>query len=137
MPIILREIPNTFPEFHWVHWETEQGSTHCFADTLQVRVNPLSPNIHIQILQTDLHTFPLRISWENLVKDQIIIFLFVIILLILIDFAHDSLWISLGENWFWALLGLKGLIKPATQANAASILHATTFSTMMKETSLQ
>ena len=26
------------------------------------------------------------------------IFLFVIILLILIDFAHDSLWISLGEN---------------------------------------
>ena len=37
------------------------------------------------------------------------IFLFVIILLILIDFAHDSLWISLGENWFWALLGLKGL----------------------------
>ena len=25
-------------------------------------VNPLSPNIHIQILQTDLHTFPHRIS---------------------------------------------------------------------------
>ena len=24
--------------------------------------NPLSPNIHTQILQTDLHTFPLRIS---------------------------------------------------------------------------
>ena len=23
---------------------------------------PLSPNIHIQILQTDLHTFPYRIS---------------------------------------------------------------------------
>ena len=35
--------------------------------------NPLSPiNIHIQILQTDLHTFPLRISLENLVKDQIV-----------------------------------------------------------------
>ena len=32
-----------------------------------------------------------------------------IILLILIDFADDSLWISLGENRFWALLGLKGL----------------------------
>ena len=32
-----------------------------------------------------------------------------IILLILIDFAHDSLWISLAENWFWALMGLKGL----------------------------
>ena len=25
-------------------------------------INPLSPNIHIQILQTDLHTFPLRIT---------------------------------------------------------------------------
>ena len=25
-------------------------------------LNPLSPNIHIQILQTDLYTFPLRIS---------------------------------------------------------------------------
>ena len=24
--------------------------------------NPLSPNIHIQILQTDFYTFPLRIS---------------------------------------------------------------------------
>ena len=30
----------------------------------------LSPNIHIQILQTDLHTYPYRISWENLFKDQ-------------------------------------------------------------------
>ena len=26
-----------------------------------VWVNPLSPNIHLQILQTDLHTFPLKI----------------------------------------------------------------------------
>ena len=31
---------------------------------------PLSPNIQIQILQTDLYTFPLRISWENLIKNQ-------------------------------------------------------------------
>ena len=29
---------------------------------LFVPLNPLSPSIHIQILQTDLHTFPLRIS---------------------------------------------------------------------------
>ena len=34
-------------------------------------INPLRPNIHKQILQTNLHTLPLRISWENLVKDQI------------------------------------------------------------------
>ena len=33
-------------------------------------MNPLSPNIHIQILQTDLYTFPWRISWEILIKDQ-------------------------------------------------------------------
>ena len=33
-------------------------------------VNPLSPDIHIQILQTDLHTFTGGISWENLKKDQ-------------------------------------------------------------------
>ena len=29
--------------------------------TGEVRLNQLSPNIHIQILQTDLHTFSLRI----------------------------------------------------------------------------
>ena len=33
-------------------------------------INPLSPNIHIQILQTDLYTFPYKISWEKLIKDQ-------------------------------------------------------------------
>ena len=38
-------------------------------------LNPLSPNIHIQILQTDLHTFSWRTSWENLVKDQIFFYL--------------------------------------------------------------
>ena len=32
-------------------------------------INPLSPNIHKQILQTDLYTFPYRISWEKLIKD--------------------------------------------------------------------
>ena len=28
------------------------------------RFNPLSPNIHIQTLQTDLHTFPKRMTFE-------------------------------------------------------------------------
>ena len=32
-----------------------------------------------------------------------------IIWLILIDVALDNLWILLGENWCWSLLGLKGL----------------------------
>ena len=35
-----------------------------------VCINHLSPNIHKQILQTDLYTFPYRISWEKLIKDQ-------------------------------------------------------------------
>ena len=29
---------------------------------MHIEDNPLSPNIHIQILQTDLYKFPLRIS---------------------------------------------------------------------------
>ena len=33
-----------------------------FTLFLRLPINPLSPNINIQILQTDLHTFPLRIS---------------------------------------------------------------------------
>ena len=47
--------------------------------------DPLSPSINIQILQTDLHTFPTRISWENLIIDQGI-FSSVIILFILITY---------------------------------------------------
>ena len=35
-----------------------------------ITVNPLSPNFHIQILQTGLYTFPESISWENLIKYQ-------------------------------------------------------------------
>ena len=70
-------------------------------------LNPLSPSIHIQILQTDLHTSPLRIIWENLIKDHEIFSM--IILLILITLSLDSVWILLGENWCWTLLGLKGL----------------------------
>ena len=34
----------------------------------QYILNSFSPNIHIQILQTYLHTFPYRIRWENLIK---------------------------------------------------------------------
>ena len=65
----------------------------------------LSPNIHIQILCTNTHTFPNRFSWENLIKDQSS-FLKVIIFLILITFAIDNQRILLGENWGWLLLRL-------------------------------
>ena len=76
-----------------------------------VHFNPFklrSPNIHIQILLTDLHTFSHSISWENLLRDQSN-FPLLIILLILITFSLDYLLILWGEIWCWALLGLKGL----------------------------
>ena len=50
----------------------------------------------MQILQTDLYTFPLRISWENLIKDHGILSS-VITLLILITLSLDNVWILLGE----------------------------------------
>ena len=70
--------------------------------------NPLSPNIHIQILQTDLY-----ISFKNELREFDLRskhFSLVIILWILITSSLDNVWISLGENWCWSLLGLKGLI---------------------------
>ena len=73
-----------------------------------ILVNPLSSKIHIQILQTDLHTFPYRISWENLFKDQSI-FPYVMILSILLTFFLDYVLMLRGENRCWSLLRLKGL----------------------------
>ena len=62
----------------------------------------------MEILPTDLHTFPLRISQENLIKDQGI-FPLVIILLILITFPLGDNLTLLGENCCWSFLGLRGL----------------------------
>ena len=72
-------------------------------------LNPLNPNIHIQILQTGLYTSPSRISWENLVEDQNI-FPLVIISLILPTLSLDCILILFRENWCLLLLGLKGLM---------------------------
>ena len=65
----------------------------------------LSPNIQVQILQSDLHTFLLRISRENLnlMNDQGI-FSSVIILLILLTLSLENVWIMLGENRCWSLI---------------------------------
>ena len=87
---------------------------------IQSPFNPSSPNIHIQILQTDPHASPLRISWENLIKDHGI-FSMMIILLILITLSLDSVWILLGENCCWSLLGLKGL-NPTSICNHFSLM---------------
>ena len=83
------------------------GVTIIFCQTSPF-FNALSPSIHIQILQTDLHTFPLRISWENLIKHQGI-FSFMIIFYILTTLSLDNVWTLLGENCCCSLLGLKGL----------------------------
>ena len=86
------------------------------------QLNPLSLSIHIQILQTDLHTFPLRFSRENLIKHQGI-FSFVIIFYILSTLSLDNVWTLLGENCCWSLLGLKGLIKVVMASNAHPRTH--------------
>ena len=41
---------------------TPASDVHVRLKTTGTAINPLSPNINIQILQTSLHTFPLRIS---------------------------------------------------------------------------
>ena len=52
-------------------------------------LNLLSPSINKQIVQTDLHNYiPLRISWQNIFKDQSI-FSLVIIRWILDTFSFD------------------------------------------------
>ena len=45
-----------------------------------------------------------------------------IILLIITDFAHDNLWLPLGENWFWSLLRLQGLKKMCIYSSYSSLL---------------
>ena len=72
--------------------------------TLITRFNLLSSKIHIQILQTDLHTFPPRISWETLVKDQSI-FSFLTIFLVLITFSLTCEVIIVGRKITLITLG--------------------------------
>ena len=66
-------------------------------------IKPLSRNINIQILLSDLNTFSYSISWENLFQDQSK-FLLVSILLILITFFVDEVLIleekfEVGDSW--------------------------------------
>ena len=114
--ILLNPLQINFPLYHkTLYRKTKNLLTTSFNDWNKylkilhgIVVNLLSPNIHIQILQTDLHTFPLRISWETLINN-LGIFSSVIISLILITLFLDNVWILSGENWCWSLLGLKGL----------------------------
>ena len=72
--------------------------------------NPLSLNIHLQILQTSLYTFPKRISKENLIKGKCI-FSQVIIWSILTTYFLDCVLILLWRKyWCLSLLGLKNIV---------------------------
>ena len=79
-----------------------------FTVLFYFNINHLRPNIQIQILQTDLHIFPYRISWANLFVDQGFSHQ-VMILLTLTTFSLNYLLMLFGENWLWSLLGPKGL----------------------------
>ena len=70
-------------------------------------LNYLSSITHIQILQTNLCTLPMKTSWENLIKDQCIS-PFVIIQPIFTAFCLDYVLILFGENLCWSGLGVKG-----------------------------
>ena len=78
-------------------FRTNSKKSWAHRKSLFTRFNLLSPKIHIQILQTDLHTFPPRISWENLVKDQSILS-FLTIFLVLITFSLTCEVIIVGRK---------------------------------------
>ena len=66
-------------------------------------INPLSTKIHIYILQTNLHTFPQRISWENMMKDLSIFF---VVFILLIYYSHNLFsWIDV-----WILLVYESIV---------------------------
>ena len=62
--------------------------------------------IHIQILQTDLHTFLLRIVERIWFKIPVPL---IMNLVILVTLTLDDLLMLLGGNRCWSLLGPKGL----------------------------
>ena len=92
-----------------------------------------SPKIRIWILFIDIHTSPLRIIWKNLIEERSL-FPLLIIFLVLITFSLDYILISLGENWCWSLLGLKGVILVCNMrlfntslSSVAILLYSTVF----------
>ena len=67
-------------------------------------VNPLHPNISMQILHTVLYTFPEVLTRRNVFKNQEL-YKLVIISLILVTLMFDSGVILLREIRCWSLLG--------------------------------
>ena len=67
-------------------------------------VNPLHPNISMQVLHTVLYTFPEVLTRGNVFKNQEL-YKLLIIFLILETLEFDSGVILLGEIRSWSLLG--------------------------------
>ena len=67
-------------------------------------INPLHPNISMQILHTVLYTFPEVLTRGTVFKNQEL-YKLVIISLILVTLMFDSGVILLGEIRCWSLLG--------------------------------
>ena len=67
-------------------------------------VNPLHPNISMQVLHTFLYTFPEVLTRGNVFKNQEL-YKLLIIFLILETLVFDSGVILLGEIRSWSLLG--------------------------------
>ena len=87
-------------------------------------VNPLSPRINIQILQTDLYTFLLRIVeriWFKIKAFSLCQYY----LAIPLTFTLDDLLLLLGENWCWSLLGPEGLMVCTSYKTTCNVLSHT------------
>ena len=104
MPIqnfqILQTLSRKFGDFHCPNTIINPGPK---GNSSQFWSN--QTEIHIQILQTDLHTFLLRIVERIWFMIKVFSFNLVIYLL----FTLIDLLMLLGENWCWQLLGPKGL----------------------------
>ena len=87
-------------------WPFYPDRSERLSEIHHIFFHPISSNLHLQILQTDFHTFPYGISWKNLIKDQSSSPL-AIILLFLITFHLDDMLILLTVIWCWSFLGLK------------------------------
>ena len=88
--------------FSYAYWQ-RAAISKCFL------ISCLLKSILIQILQTNLNTFPWRIiSQGHLIKSWSFSTL-VISLSILMTFSLDWALILVVENWWWSLLGLEGL----------------------------
>ena len=73
--------------FYYRQFALSQGKESPYIYLNSTLFKALSPSIHIQILQTDLHTFPLRMSFylgDHFNNSH--------------NLSVDNVWILLGEN---------------------------------------